>query len=137
MAAGDFGGAVLRATAGVMSEIDPKSTLKFMNKEGKKAMQSSKAFKTGANTTKFLAGGIKDSIKNSKGNKDGIKGVGNAIKKAHSVTKKVNGKNVTSVSAKKVAGTTIGIGLAGRVVTGGGLYKDKNGNTNLPGIPFI
>lgn len=37
----------------------------------------------------------------------------------------------------KIAGTTFSVGVAGRIATGGGLYKDKYGNTNLPGVPFI
>ena len=31
----------------------------------------------------------------------------------------------------------MGLSMAGRVVTGGGIYRDKNGNVNLPGVPFI
>lgn len=37
----------------------------------------------------------------------------------------------------KIAGSYIGVGVAARVVTGGGLYKDRNGNTNIAGVPFI
>lgn len=37
----------------------------------------------------------------------------------------------------KIAGSYIGASAAARVVTGGGLYKDKNGNSNIAGIPFI
>lgn len=37
----------------------------------------------------------------------------------------------------KVAGASVSAGVAIRVASGGGLYKDKNGNTNIPGIPFI
>lgn len=53
----------------------------------------------------------------------------NAIKQGHMV----NGK----ISATRVAGTAATVGLAGRVVTGGGLYRDRYGNFNLPGVPFI
>ena len=42
-----------------------------------------------------------------------------------------------SLDAKKIAGTYMGLSVAGRVVTGGGLYRDRNGNFNLPGVPFI
>ena len=41
------------------------------------------------------------------------------------------------ISPTKVAGTAFTIGTAGRVVTGGGLYRDRYGNFNLPGVPFI
>ena len=37
----------------------------------------------------------------------------------------------------KIAGSYIGAAAVGRVVTGGGIYKDKNGNSNLIGVPFI
>ena len=37
----------------------------------------------------------------------------------------------------KIAGSYIGATAAARVVSGGGVLKDKNGNTNLIGIPFI
>lgn len=37
----------------------------------------------------------------------------------------------------KIAGSYIGAGVAARVVTGGGVYKDRNGNTNLVGVPFV
>lgn len=53
----------------------------------------------------------------------------NAIKQGHTV----NGH----LSATRIAGTAATVGLAGRVVTGGGLYRDRYGNFNLPGVPFI
>lgn len=37
----------------------------------------------------------------------------------------------------RVAGTFVGASAAARLATGGGLYKDRNGNTNIIGIPFI
>jgi len=37
----------------------------------------------------------------------------------------------------KIAGSYIGVSAAGRVLSGGGIYKDRHGNTNLIGIPFI
>ena len=146
MAVGDIGVGVLRATAGIMSEIDPKSTLKFMTKEAlDTAQKESKAFKAGAKATRFLAGGIRDSIKGI-ANSQGIK---KSIADAHKQTIKVTtkemaqktgkqiGEEVTKFSGTKIAGTVMGLSMAGRIVTGGGLYKDKNGNTNIPGIPFI
>ena len=44
-------------------------------------------------------------------------------------------------SAKKIAGTAVGTYMTGaagyRVLSGGGLYKDADGNTNIIGIPGI
>ena len=37
----------------------------------------------------------------------------------------------------KIAGSYMGVAAAGRVVSGGGLYRDKNGNTDIIGIPFV
>lgn len=37
----------------------------------------------------------------------------------------------------KIAGSYIGVAAAGRIATGGGLYRDGNGNTNLIGVPFV
>lgn len=52
-----------------------------------------------------------------------------------------NGKRVQGEAAKlnygKIAGSYIGAGAALRVVSGGGIYKDQNGNANLIGIPFL
>jgi hypothetical protein len=39
--------------------------------------------------------------------------------------------------AGKIAGSYLGVATAGRVLGGGGIYKDGNGNTNLVGIPFV
>lgn len=41
------------------------------------------------------------------------------------------------LNLKAIAGTYVGASLAGRVVTGGGMYRDSTGNMNAPGIPFI
>lgn len=51
------------------------------------------------------------------------------------VRKKIGGK--TQVRAGRVAGAVFGAGLAGRVATGGGLYRDRYGRVNVPGVPFI
>lgn len=37
----------------------------------------------------------------------------------------------------KIAGSYLGAAAAGRVISGGGAYKDGRGNTNLIGIPFV
>ena len=80
----------------------------------------------------FLGGGIRDTYKNMNGTGPSGKKMnfGAAIKDAH---KGADGK----LSTTKMAGTFIGASAVGRVATGGGITKDKNGNTNLIGIPFI
>lgn len=57
-----------------------------------------------------------------------------AIKQGH---QKMGPDGKLQYDMGKIAGTTFSVGVAGRIATGGGLYKDKYGNTNLPGIPFI
>ena len=47
------------------------------------------------------------------------------------------GPNKGKVNIGKIAGSYIGVSAAARVATGGGLYKDRNGNTNIAGVPFI
>lgn len=37
----------------------------------------------------------------------------------------------------KIAGGLGGIGIGYRFASGGGAYRDKNGNTDIAGIPFI
>ena len=37
----------------------------------------------------------------------------------------------------RVAGTFVAGSAAARLATGGGLYKDRNGSTNIIGIPFL
>ena len=37
----------------------------------------------------------------------------------------------------RVAGTYAAAAVGSRVISGGGLYKDRYGNSNIPGVPFI
>ena len=37
----------------------------------------------------------------------------------------------------KIAGALGGLGIGYRFASGGGAYRDKNGNTDIAGIPFI
>lgn len=46
-------------------------------------------------------------------------------------------KEKLELNAGKIAGSYIGLSAGMRIATGGGLYQDKNGNTNIMGIPFI
>jgi len=40
-------------------------------------------------------------------------------------------------SGRKIAGSYMGASAVGRLASGGGLYKDREGNTDIIGIPFI
>jgi len=37
----------------------------------------------------------------------------------------------------KIAGAYMGTAALGRVASGGGVYRDKSGNANLIGVPFV
>lgn len=72
--------------------------------------------------------GIGGSIRGIK--EQGVRNAGEAIKQAHLGT---DGK----ADYLSIAGSFIGASAAYRVASGGGLYKDKNGNANIIGVPFI
>ena len=71
-------------------------------------------------------GGITDTYKGTKAGD----GFWNSLEAAH---KNTDG----SLRWDRIAGTYAAAAVGSRVLSGGGLYKDKYGNTNLPGIPFI
>lgn len=81
----------------------------------------------GEKTGDFLGGGIRDTYKNMT-TKD--MSFGKALKDAH---RNPDGK----INMKRVAGTYVAASSVGRIASGGGIMKDKNGNTNVIGIPFI
>lgn len=43
----------------------------------------------------------------------------------------------TYISGAKVAGAMSGLGIGYRALSGGGLYRDKDGNVDIAGIPFV
>ena len=79
----------------------------------------------------WAGGGIRESIKSYKKMGDNEKSIIGAIKDGHKNADK------TGYDMGKIAGTAFTVGVAGRIASGGGLYKDRYGNTNLPGVPFI
>lgn len=85
----------------------------------------------GAQAGNFIGSGTRDSISKYKNMNQNDKSVIKAIQEGH---KKADG---SGYDMKKIAGTAIGVGVAGRIATGGGLYRDRYGNVNVPGIPFI
>lgn len=48
---------------------------------------------------------------------------------------KVTGRHY--YDARKVFGGLIGASAGARLLSGGGIYKDRDGNTDLIGIPFV
>ena len=131
---------------GVYRSIDKKAASKIINNNKSKGIAPDVAknlYKQSTKSAGFKAGvavansaplrGITGSAKAMIGAKNAGKDISlaKAIKQGHM---KADGK---SYDMGKIAGTTFSIGVAGRIASGGGLYKDKYGNTNLPGVPFI
>lgn len=47
------------------------------------------------------------------------------------------GKDKWRLSGRRVAGAFVGASAFGRLASGGGIYKDADGNTDIIGVPFI
>ena len=84
-------------------------------------------------TGDFFGGGIRETIKNYKDG-DTAGNVFGSFAKAHT---KLDADGNRVLDMRRAAGTYMTASLGARVLSGGGLYKDRNGNTNLPGIPFL
>ncbi len=78
----------------------------------------------------FLGGGLRETYQGVRGGA----GVWDSFKAAHTTT---DAAGNTAIDMKRAAGTFMAVSTAGRIATGGGLYKDRYGNSNLPGIPFL
>ena len=85
----------------------------------------------GAKAGNFIGSGTRSSIDAYKQMGQNDKSILKAIQQGH---KKADGPGY---DMKKIAGTAVGVGVAGRIATGGGLYRDRYGNVNVPGVPFI
>lgn len=103
-----------------VSEIYNKSKMNNTNNN-----TNNKGFDFGEFGNKYF-GGVKDTYQGTKAGD----GFWNSLQSAH---KNADG----SYRWDRIAGTYAAVALGSRVLSGGGLTKDKYGNTNLPGIPFI
>lgn len=121
----DFAAGVYK---GLDGQATNKMTRKMVNRNSSQLGHMGSAFIKSA-PMKGIAGSAQDYMKTPKGQRNMMQ----SIKMGHMT--KVNGQNVLDM--KKVAGTAATVGVAGRVVTGGGLYRDRYGNVNVPGLPFI
>ena len=98
-------------------------------------LSSNKAINGIRGMGKFVLGAQDDGVRGFLAgmSKEG-NGFKNSLKGAY--TKELeNGKR--ALNYKAVAGTYVGASLVGRVATGGGVYRDNTGHTNLAGVPFI
>ena len=74
----------------------------------------------------LMGKGIYGTVKNTKAGED----IWTAAKNAHT-------NKEGNLSYGAIAGSFIAAGTAYRVASGGGLYRDANGNTDVIGVPFI
>ena len=114
--------------AGVYKGLDGKATSKMtkkmVNRNSSQMMHMGNAFINSAPMT-GIAGTARDFMTSEKGQRNILK----SLQKGH-----MKGE---SINAGAVMGTMATVGVAGRAVTGGGLYRDRYGNVNIPGLPFI
>ena len=94
--------------------------------KGNTRSHSEKLNEFGNQAKDFFLGGSIDSYNNYK---SGM-GVIDSVVKAHQ-------NEDGSVNMMKAAGTFMTMSAAARVASGGGVYKDRYGNPNLIGVPFI
>lgn len=57
------------------------------------------------------------------------------VKETDDAGKETGGRHY--YDARKVFGGIVGASVGARILSGGGVYKDGNGNTDLIGIPFV
>lgn len=117
----DFAAGVYK---GMDGQATNKVTKKMLNRKSSQMVNMGSAFAKSA-PMKGISGSASHYMQAQKANRSVI----NSIKAGHMT----NG----NLDMKKVAGTAATIGVAGRVATGGGLYRDRYGNINVPGVPFI
>jgi hypothetical protein len=120
------------ATAGEFLDSTLNTIKNIATKEGRQILESNKAINPITNFT----GGIEAASRILGG-----EGISNSLVKtfAKNAVEK-DGKLVADEAGYnygKIAGSYLGVAAAGRVLTGGGIYKDGNGNTNLIGVPFV
>lgn len=128
---------MLNFAAGMNASLRPVANqvgMEALGKNGQKAAKQILESSAGRMGTKVgnavmnntMTTGITRTIHNM----DGGMQFKQALRQAHTGA---NGQ----ISKRKVAGTMATVGIAGRVATGGGLYRDRYGNVNIPGVPFI
>lgn len=55
----------------------------------------------------------------------------------HTWKDKAGVEHSMDINGGKVAASVAGLAIGYRALSGGGVYRDKNGNTDVAGIPFV
>lgn len=93
---------------------------------GNALAKNNMAFKIGD----AIGGGVRDTMRSRK--------MGHDFKTALSAGFTKAGENgVRQIRYDRVAGAAFGASVVGRVASGGGLYRDRYGRVNAPGVPFM
>lgn len=117
--ANDFLGSVLDVTKKLtVNDVKPKNQVKSNSPVERVG--------NGSTVQTKMLGGVHATRQNMKAGDSLFEAIGNAHKKE-------NGE----LNWTAIAGSTMTAGAALRVASGGGLYRDKNGQTDIIGIPFI
>lgn len=128
MAGQDIAGKILKGINGFAGSINI-GDLKYGDKT---ILESNKAInKIG----KFVMGEADTGIRGTLGALSEGKGIGDALKSAYGTGGELKG--IKDLNWKAAAGTYVGAAAAGRILTGGGIYRDSTGNVNVPVVPFI
>lgn len=126
MAGSDIAGKILK---GINSFADN------VQWNGKSILRGNDAINPIKTMGKFVMGETDTGIRGTLGALSEGKGIKTALKSAYGTGGELNG--LKDVNWKAVGGTYVGAAAAGRVLTGGGIYRDNTGNINAPIVPFI
>jgi hypothetical protein len=82
----------------------------------------------------FLLGESGSGFRGVRNYMHGGDGVVDAVKHAYT---KVGADGASHLNVGAIAGSYITASAGARVLSGGGIYKDRNGNANIIGVPFV
>jgi hypothetical protein len=97
-----------------------------IGKAGKTILDSNKSI---TNVYDFFSGGFRNVAKNMGEGTDFMP----AVKQAYSKGNVAGG----GVNVSAIAGSYLTASAGYRALSGGGAYRDKNGNTNIAAVPFV
>ena len=92
----------------------------------------------------MIGGGVRSAMRSRRGGHDIKTALSSGFTKkvGGEITSLGNGKfkrvgGESQINLGRVAGAAFGVSAVGRIATGGGMYRDRYGRINVPGVPFI